>query len=204
MYGHKYTDEERRFFVEYVPGHSYKEIQEEFINRFDWNISINQIKTYIGNHGLNTGRTGCFEKGHIPFNKGEKMSHETYKKCAATMFKKGNIPKNHRPVGSERITKDGYVEIKIAEPRKWALKHRYIWEQANGEIPDGHIIIFRDNDRTNISLDNLMIIPRSINAVINHGGLSETINETKELAVNYAKLVSVTRQRKKEQKEQDL
>ena len=200
MYGHKYTDEERQFFVEYVPGHSYKEIQQEFINRFNWNISINQIKTYISRHGLNTGRTGCFEKGHIPFNKGEKMPHETYKKCAATMFKKGNIPKNHRPIGSERITRDGYVEIKIAEPRKWALKHRYIWEQANGEIPEEHIIIFRDNDKTNVSLDNLMMIPRSINAVINHGGLSETINETKELAVNYAKLVSVTRQRKKKQR----
>lgn len=201
MYGHKYTDEERQFFVEYVPGHSYKEIQQEFINRFNWSISVNQIKKYIGRHKLNTGRTGCFEKGHIPFNKGEKMSHETYKKCAATMFKKGNVPKNHRPVGSERITRDGYVEIKIAEPRKWALKHRYIWEQANGEIPEKHIIIFRDNDKTNVSLDNLMMIPRSINAVINHGGLSETINETKDLAVNYAKLVSVTHQRKKKQSE---
>lgn len=199
MYGHKYTDEERQFFVEYVPGHSYKEIQQEFINSFNWSISVSQIKTYIGRHKLNTGRTGYFEKGHIPFNKGEKMSHETYKKCAATMFKKGNVPKKHRPVGSERITRDGYVEIKIAEPRKWALKHRYIWEQANGKIPEGHIIIFRDNDRTNVSLDNLMMIPRSINAVINHGGLSETINETKDLAVNFAKLVSVTQQRKTKQ-----
>lgn len=199
MYGHKYTDEERQFFVEYVPGHSYKEIQQEFINSFNWSISVSQIKTYIGRHKLNTGRTGYFEKGHIPFNKGEKMSHETYKKCAATMFKKGNVPKNHRPVGSERITRDGYVEIKIAEPRKWALKHRYIWEQANGKIPEGHIIIFRDNDRTNVSLDNLMMIPRSINAVINHGGLSETINKTKDLAVNFAKLVSATQQRKTKQ-----
>ena len=81
------------------------------------------------------------------------------------------------------------------------MKHRHVWEQANGKIPEGHIIIFRDNDRTNISLDNLMIIPRSINAVINHVGLSETINETKYLAVNYAKLVSVTHQRKKKQSE---
>ena len=29
------------------------------------------------------------------------------------MFKKGNVPANHRPIGSERITVDGFVEIKV-------------------------------------------------------------------------------------------
>lgn len=196
MYGHKYTDEEKQFFVEYVPGHSYREIQQEFVDRFNWEISINQIKTYIHNHKLNTGRTGQFVKGQVPQNKGKKMPQDVYERCKGTMFKKGNVPPQHRPVGSERITRDGYVEIKIAEPRTWVLKHRYIWEQENGKIPKGHIVIFRDNDRTNIVLENLILIPRSINSVINHSGLARTIDETKELAVNYAKLVSVVNQKK--------
>lgn len=30
------------------------------------------------------------------------------------------FPSNHKPVGSERIdSKDGYVLIKVAEPRTW-------------------------------------------------------------------------------------
>lgn len=93
MYGHKYTDEERQFFVEYVPGHSYKEIQQEFINSFNWSISVSQIKTYIGRHKLNTGRTGYFEKGHIPFNKGEKCRMRHIKNVQQQCLKKGMYQK---------------------------------------------------------------------------------------------------------------
>lgn len=197
MYGHRYTDEEKQFFAEYVPGHSYREIQQEFIKRFGWKITLSKVKGSIKRYGLNTGRKGCFPKGHVPQNKGKKMPLDVYEKCKGTMFKKGNIPPNHRPVGSERLSKDGYVEIKIAEPNKWQLKHRYIWEQVNGEIPAGHIVVFRDNDRTNVVMSNLMLITRKDNAIINHMGLSGTIDETKDLAVSYAKLVSAVRQKKK-------
>ena len=197
MYGHRYTDEEKQFFAEYVPGHSYREIQQEFIKRFGWKITLSKVKGNIKRYGLNTGRKGCFPKGHVPQNKGKKMPPDVYEKCKGTMFKKGNIPPNHRPVGSERLSKDGYIEIKIAEPNKWQLKHRYIWEQVNGEIPAGHIVVFRDNDRTNVVMSNLMLITRKDNAIINHMGLSGTIDETKDLAVSYAKLVSAVRQKKK-------
>lgn len=197
MYGHKYTDEERRFFEEFVPGHSYMEIQKAFIDRFGWDITLSQIKGYIGRNRLNTGRTGRFVKGQIPPNKGKKMSPECYEKCKATMFQKGNMPNNHRPVGSERITKDGYIEIKVEEPSKWMLKHRYIWEQKHGKIPDKHILIFRDNDKTNIALDNLLLISRSQNAVINHIGLSNTIDEAKDAAANYANLSNLISKKRK-------
>lgn len=197
MYGHKYTEEERRFFEEYVPGHSYKEIQQEFIKRFGWEITISQVNGYIGNHGLNTGKTGRFEKGQIPLNKGKKMSPEQYEMCSKTMFKKGNIPENHRPVGSQRITRDGYLEIKIAEPNKWALKHRYLWEKKYGEIPPGHVLIFRDNDKTNVELENLILISQSENMILNSQGLHSATGEVKEAAVAYAKLANTTVRRKK-------
>lgn len=197
MYGHKYTEAEREFFGKFVPGHSHKEIQQEFVKRFGWNIAISQVKAYIKNHKLNTGRTGQFEKGQAPHNKGKKMPPEIYEKCKATMFQKGNMPNNHRPVGSERITKDGYIEIKVEEPSKWMLKHRYIWEQKHGKIPDKHILIFRDNDKTNIALGNLLLISRSQNAVINHIGLSNTIDEAKDAAANYANLSNLVSKKRK-------
>lgn len=59
---------------------------------------------------------GMFLKGHVPFNKGMKqhefMSEEVIQKTIATRFKKGQIPVNVKNVGYERITRDGYVEIK--------------------------------------------------------------------------------------------
>ena len=44
-------------------------------------------------------------------------------------LKKGNRPHNYRPVGSERITVDGFIEIKVADPNKWDLKSRVIYQE---------------------------------------------------------------------------
>jgi len=107
------------------------------------------------------GKLHRFPKGHVPANKGKKMPAEVYEKTKWTMFKKGNIPGNHRQVESERINKEGYIEIKIAEPNKWKLKHRLVWEQVNGKIPKGSNIQFKDGNRQNSNIDNLYIISRS-------------------------------------------
>ena len=98
------------------------------------------------------------------------------------------MPKNYRPVGSERVNVDGYVEVKVADPNKWRLKHRVVWEAVNGKIPKGFIVIFRDNDRTNTDIDNLMLIRRGTHAVLNHTGLCECSGEFKETAVRIAEL----------------
>lgn len=55
----------------------------------------------------------------------------------------------------------GYVEVKVAEPNKWRLKHRFVWEEAHGPIPPGHNIQFRDGNRQNLSLGNLYMISRA-------------------------------------------
>ena len=102
-----------------------------------------------------------FRKGHIPDNKGRKVSAQTYAKMQPTMFKKGNRPHNHMEVGSERVNVDGYVEIKVAEPGTWKLKHRIVWEQANGKIPKGYNIQFRNHDPLDVRLENLYMISRA-------------------------------------------
>lgn len=102
-----------------------------------------------------------FTKGHVPQNKGKKMSAEMYVKAAPTMFKKGNIPSNHREVGSERVNVDGYIEIKVAEPNKWKLKHRVLWEQVNGEIPAGMNIQFKNGNSQDVRIENLYLISKA-------------------------------------------
>ena len=102
-----------------------------------------------------------FTKGQVPQNKGKKMSTEIYAKVAPTMFKKGNTPVNHREVGSERVNVDGYVEIKVAEPNKWKLKHRVLWEQVNGEIPSGMNIQFKNGNSQDVRIENLYLISRA-------------------------------------------
>lgn len=114
---------------------------------------------------LNEFEIPFFPKGHQPMNKGRKqteyMSEEQLAKTKATRFKKGHIPKNHKPVGYERITRDGYIEVKTAEPNVFELKHRLVWIEHNGEIPPGYNIQFKDGNRQNVSIENLYMISRS-------------------------------------------
>lgn len=102
-----------------------------------------------------------FKKGAVPPNKGKKMSPDVYEKVKETMFKKGNSPVNHREVGSERINVDGYIEIKVAEPNRWRLKHRIIWEQVNGEIPKGYNVQFKNHNTQDCRIENLYIISKA-------------------------------------------
>lgn len=97
-----------------------------------------------------------FHPGHKPFNIGKNYIHNS-----STKFKQGHMPKNHRPVGSKRLTKDGYYEMKIAEPKKWETVHRVIWQRHYGEIPEGMIIIFKDGN--NVDISNLEMISRKEN-----------------------------------------
>lgn len=100
-------------------------------------------------------------EGHTPLNKGKKVSAQIYEKMRATMFKKGHIPENWKPVGSERVNRDGYIEVKVEEPNKWRLKHRIVWEQLNGPIPKGYNVQFRNGNRQDLSIENLYIINRA-------------------------------------------
>lgn len=186
MGGHKYTEEEQSFLTEYVPGHSYKEIAEAFSLKFGWEISLGQIKGRISRYKLSTGRTGRYQKGNVPYNKGIKGIY--HKGCEKGWFKKGNRPANYRSVGSERINVDGYIEVKVADPNIWKAKHIVVWESVHGKIPKGYIITFRDNNRTNVDIGNLLLVKRSTHAVLNQTGLCKYSGEFKETAINIAKL----------------
>lgn len=103
----------------------------------------------------------AFRKGHVPYNKGMKqedyMSEETIKRTMKTRFQKGIIPHNTKPVGSERINKDGYVMVKSSKGM-FRPKHIVLWEEAYGKVPKGHMVIFKDGDRRNIKIENLEMI----------------------------------------------
>lgn len=59
-------------------------------------------------------------------------------------------------------SKDRYIKfIKIAVGKKAVLYHRYIWEQANGTIPSGFAICFKDGNTLNCQIDNLVMKSQS-------------------------------------------
>lgn len=183
-----YSDEIKIFIKENQHGKSRQELTEILNNKFKTNYSVENIKRYCNRNGLYNGNTGQFKKGIIPLNKGAKMPEHIYERCANTMFKKGNSI-NIVTVGTERISKDGYIEIKVEQPNKWELKHKHIFEKEYGRVPKGHCIIFLDQNKQNVDIKNLKLIKRSELLVMNRRGMffkEKVLNETSS---NLAKLI---------------
>lgn len=107
-------------------------------------------------HGVRTR----FKPGHRTWNTGLK-GWQAGGRSALTRFPKGHRPHNYRPIGSKRLTKDGTLQIKVTDtgypPRDWRAAHAVLWEQHNGPIPKGHIVVFRDK-RRGIGIENLECI----------------------------------------------
>ncbi|WP_201271494.1 HNH endonuclease signature motif containing protein [Sinorhizobium medicae] len=113
-----------------------------------------------------TGRTGNFETGSLPHNKGKKMPY--HPNSARTRFKKGQLPHNTKYLGHERVSKDGYVEISVDEEnphtgfeRRYVLKHRHLWEKQNGPVPDGMFLKCLDGNKQNTDPSNWELLPRA-------------------------------------------
>lgn len=192
MVGHRYTEEEHKFLQSFIPGHTYKEIVAEYNKRFEEPITESRVKGYMANHKINNGLTGRFKKGHIPANKG--THPPTVGRMAETQFKKGGLPPNTKPVGYERITRDGYIEVKIkmrpSHPScndNFKLKHRLVWEEAHGPIPEGCNIIFLDGNRQNCDLENLAIVTKAEHQQMTRRGLRSVIPQITETGIIIAK-----------------
>lgn len=131
-------------------------------NKMGLNKSENFRKEELkrqGNRLKEVGKKSRFEKGAIPINKGKKMSSEIYEKNKHTFYKKGNLPHNTKFDGHERLSTDGYMMIRVALG-KYVHKHRWIWEQANGKIPKGMLLIFKNGNQLDLDLNNLELTTR--------------------------------------------
>jgi len=69
------------------------------------------------------------------------------------------------PVGHRAWDTHGtmWQKVSLTGPRhqRWRHAHEMIWEEANGPIPDGYVVVFKNNDRSIVALDNLELITLS-------------------------------------------
>jgi hypothetical protein len=135
-------------------------------------IGYGTVKNIANKYGLRKAagfsNSGRFKKGQKSWNKGTKGV------CIGgvqTQFKKGHKPKNTLHDGAIRVRTDRlkngterkYQWIRISEG-KWHMLHVHRWEKANGAVPRGHIVVFRDGDTMNCELSNLRLKTRQQHA----------------------------------------
>lgn len=132
--------------------------------------------------GDNVGAAFRFTKGQVPPNKGLRRPGYSVGRgrMQETQFKAGALSGRAKqllkPIGAERISKDGYLERKIRDDipagvsrreanrlrqRRWRAVHLIVWEEANGPLPKGFAVCFKNGDKRDIRLDNLELVKRA-------------------------------------------
>lgn len=206
-YSERLTHEWAAWLIEHGPGTNSEDLTAQFNATFGTQLTIAQINAKRYKVGAVSGlktrvpNSGCFQKGHVSHNKGKRqteyMSEDAIRRTVATRFQKGNIPQTHLTVGSERLTKDGYIKVKIAEPNIWRFKHRIVWEQENGPIPPHHAVIFLDGNPINCAADNLALVDLPTNARLNQMHLRYDDPQATQAGIAIAKIATAIGKRKK-------
>jgi hypothetical protein len=160
--------------------------------------------------GWKTGRSGQFEKGQVSHNKGKVCppgKGGRHPNARKTQFKKGQQPHTFRGAGHESVGDDGYVWIIVDQtnpytgaPTSRVQKHRWLWEQQRGAIPDGHVLKSLDGDRSNTDPSNWEPVPLGLLPRLNGKSgrhYDRAPAELKPTIMVIAKLEHVARSRRK-------
>lgn len=152
-----WTADEEATLVRLYPTHSASEIGA-LMGRSRASIKARAVVLGLAK-GSNSGQ---FERGHSTWNKGR--AYNPGGASVSTRFQPGHRPYSWNPVGHERITKDGYLQRKVADTgvtrHDYVFVHHLVWRAAGREIPAGHALCFIDGDKTRIELDNLELVSR--------------------------------------------
>jgi hypothetical protein len=197
-----YTPEEIRFITKKIPGRSFAGMTGLFNGHFGLRgkkkLTLEQMKSFMGNRHLRNGRDCRLRPGLIPHNKGKKGYCPPGSEKG--WFRPGNRPQTYQPVGTKRTNVDGYVEVKVADPNVWKTKHAFIWEKAHGKVPRGHVIIFANGNKSNIRLSNLLLVSRSELLVMNKQGLISADKDLTKIGKSIADIKLLIARRTRENK----
>lgn len=183
---------------EIAPGRTRPEIAEILNSEFGaGTVTAKQVNGLMKNNKICSGRDGRFYAGQKSWNKGKHPP--TVGRMAETQFRKGEHPHNYLPVGSIVHNSDGYLMRKIADPSTWEFVHRATWEAAHGKIKPGEAVTFKDGNKDNCSLDNLILVTNDENLELNRRKLRSKYGELTEIGVSIARLNVTARKKRKGQ-----
>lgn len=168
-----FTAEEQEFIRKNNPGRYNKELTKMLNKKFNKNYSEEQVRSWKKRKKIVSGVDAKFKKGCTSLNKGKKGMYNVGGN--KTSFKKGSVPHNVKPIGTEAIRYGGYRWIKTADnPSVWEAMHVMEWEKHHGKIKDGHVLMFLDGNKQNIDISNLKMVTRAENTRMNQYGYRST------------------------------
>jgi hypothetical protein len=137
---HRYSGAEIDFLRAHVIDHTYEELAVMLNAHFNLSVTHRGVRKVLNTRGINRG-------GKREAQKGKKN-------------------RNYKPIGTEKVDSMGYIKIKVKDAEiptghdAWKSKHALIWEFAYGPIPDNHVVVFKDGDKRNFDIDNLLLLTK--------------------------------------------
>ena len=187
-----WPDESVNFIRAWCPFFLDRELAAILSADLDEYIDRRALNTWRLRHGIKTGRTGYFHTkenpGSFKWEKGK-----CGKGCEKGWFKKGHIPHNTLEVGAKVKDRDGYWKIKVAQPDKWEYIHRLIWENAYGKLDRQTPVIFLNQNKDDLRLENLAVVDRADLCTVNKWIKFSEDAEFNKTVLELAKLKSVLR-----------
>lgn len=163
-----FTDEQEKFIKENVKGTLTADLTDLVNKTFGTSYTVSQVRNLKNRRKWRSDLTTQFKKGHKPFNTGLKqidyLTAEQIEKTKATRFKKNSVPPNWKEIGSTRLSKDGYLEVKVSDlkgNKNYKAYHRIVYEEHHGvKIKEDEAIVFLDQNKMNFNIDNLKLVKR--------------------------------------------
>lgn len=179
-----YTQDEIDFIRENVKGSTLRELTKRFNDKFGLNISEVSMARRKSKYGLRSNyNAGWFTSESTRGNKSAKGHKPT------NGFKIGHLPHTAKPIGAEKIDKDGFIKIKTAQPNIWKLKHHVIYENAYGEkVKSDEKIVFLDGNKRNFKIDNLIKISQTEQMLLAKINTKSNNPEIRKTQINIAKI----------------
>lgn len=191
-------------------GASSKEMAEMVNEKFGTSFTQTMMKQFRQRHQIKSGVAGWYQKGHPPGTKGKtieeicKHDPEKLARVRSTQFKKGDRPINEMPIGTVVANSQGYLirkkQMEGGQWDRWEFLHRAVWEEHNGPVPDGMIIMFKDGNKQNCDISNLMLVSRGEIATMTKKGLRFEDPDLTEAAAGMVRLM-ISANKKRRRKE---
>lgn len=186
----------------------------QFNARFGRDVSAVNLHALRKRKGWRTGRTGKFEKGQEPPNKGKVCPEGQggrHPNARRTQFQKGQrsgvAERLYKPIGTERLSQEGYRERKINDDfptqSRWRAVHLIEWEALHGPLPEGYCLKCLSDDKQNADPSNWEAIPRAILPTLNGGrhkkrlAFDEAHPEVRPTIMAMAKIEHAVREKRK-------
>lgn len=174
-----YTPEMIERIKEIVPLWSYKKCAEMMSEEFNYKFTSSMIEHKANRLGVRKPNNGA--------------NNLDPRSPSINWFMKGRPSLNTKPVGTETVMryKDGriFVTVKIGMPNKWEFKHRLVYKEHYGEIPDGYMINFADGNRLNFEPDNLILVSKGENIMLNKYKLRFNDKDLTKTGLTLSKLI---------------